>query len=139
MCLKLNNGKIGALRDRLTCPAKFFMKCHLYILKNNKGKHYIGITSLQPIKRLDRHNNGDVVSTAFGRPWKLIYFETYSNYEQARIREKQIKSWHGGNAFRKFISASAGSSNGRTTDSGSVYLGSNPSPAAVDIKKNLAG
>ena len=27
----------------------------------------------------------------------------------------------------------AGSSNGRTTDSGSVYLGSNPSPAAIRL------
>ncbi len=27
----------------------------------------------------------------------------------------------------------AGSSNGRTTDSGSVYLGSNPSPAAKSL------
>src|SRR3989344_3621071 len=33
----------------------------------------------------------------------------------------------------------AGSSNGRTHPSGGWYLGSNPSPAALGRKKNLAG
>ncbi len=96
---------------RLTCPAKF-MKCFVYILKNKKGKHYIGITKLKPEIRLLRHNKGEVCGTKFGRPWKIIYIEKYDNYKSARTREKQIKSWKGGNAFKKLVSGVAGSSNG---------------------------
>lgn len=44
--------------------------------------------------------------------------------------EKKIKEWKGGNAFKKFLSKIAGSSNGRTMDSESINPGSNPGPAA---------
>ena len=108
---------------------------YLYILKNAKGRYYTGITSLRPEERLLRHNKGDVYSTKFGRLWELIYTETFENFEQARGREKQIKSWKGGNAFRKLISKAAGSSNGRIHDSESWHLGSNPSPAALEKKR----
>ena len=63
-----------------------------------------------------------------------MYFEKYNTYEEVRLREKEIKSWHGGNAFKKLIGKTAGSSNGRTHPSGGWYLGSNPSPAALPIK-----
>ena len=36
-----------------------------------------------------------------------------------------------------FVPRSAGSSNGRTADSGSAYLGSSPSPAALGVKIRL--
>ena len=71
------------------------MKCYLYILKNVQNKHYVGITKLSPEDRLKKHNKGDVYSTKFGRPWKLIYAEKYNDMRLARKREKQIKSWHG--------------------------------------------
>ena|SRR3990167_10088745 len=111
------------------------MKSFVYILENRKGKRYVGITGLLPELRLLRHNKGDVKSTRYGKPWKIIYIEEYTNYNSARSREKQIKSWHGGNALKKLIDTSAGSSNGRTAAFGAVYLGSNPSPAAVSMKK----
>lgn len=120
------------MRDRLTCPAKFM--AFLYILQNENKKYYIGITNLSPNERLKRHNKGDVYSTKLGKPWKLIYIEKLNFIQEAREREKKIKSWKGGNAFKKFISKAAGSSNGRTTDFGSVYLGSNPGPAALEKK-----
>lgn len=90
------------------------MKCCLYILKNQLQKFYVGITRLDPTVRLKRHNRGDAYSTRLGTPWELIYAEAFDSYINARIREKQIKSWHGGNAFRKLIAGAAGSSNGRT-------------------------
>jgi len=77
------------------------MKCFVYILKNRKGKHYTGITKLPLKARLLKHNKGDIYSTRSGRPWYLIYAESYNSYESAREGEKQIKSWHGGNAFKK--------------------------------------
>ena len=125
------------LGDRLACPANSrgeihsFM-CYLYIIKNNKCKYYVGITGLSPETRLLRHNKGDVYSTKFGCPWELIYFEEYVNMFEARKREKQIKSWHGGNAFKELLLNAAGSSNGRTAASGAVNLGPNPSPAALN-------
>ncbi len=114
------------------------MRCRLYILENFKDKYYIGITKLDLEKRVEKHNRGEVFSTKFSRPWKLFYFEEYKTYQEARKREKEIKSWHGGNAFKKFLRIAAGSSNGRTADSESVNLGSNPSPAAMR-RKNFGG
>ena len=111
------------------------MKCFVYILITKDGKHYVGITKLSPNERLKKHNGGNVYSTKFDRPWRLIYFEECDSYQSARLREKRIKSWHGGNAFKRLIARSARSSNGRTADSGSAYLGSNPSLAAVAIRK----
>ena len=108
---------------------------YLYILKNKFSKHYIGITGLNPVRRLERHNKGDVASTKNHKPWELIYFEEIGNFKEARNLEKKIKGWKGGNAFKKFLSKAAGSSNGRTSDSESEYLGSNPSPAALARKR----
>lgn len=109
---------------------------YLYLLKNSRGRYYTGVTNLNPEQRLERHNKGDVLSTKFSRPWFLVYIETFKSLKEARIREKQIKSWKGGNAFKKFlkdkVSTFRGSSNGRTADSGSVNLGSNPGPREVD-------
>ena len=108
---------------------------YFYILKNEKGRRYVGITTLRPDGRLLRHNRGDVYSTHNGRPWSLAYSEWFDTLLEAREKEKLVKSWKGGNAFRKFLSKTAGSSNGRTMDSESMYLGSNPSPAALDGKQ----
>lgn len=107
---------------------------YLYILKNKLNRYYVGITKLHPNKRLKRHNQGAVYSTKLGRPWKIIYIEQYINYEEARKREKQIKSWKGGDAFKNFISRVARSSNGRTQRSGRWNLGSNPSLAALGMR-----
>ena len=115
------------------------MKCYLYILKNAKNKHYIGITELLSKDRLIRHNKGDVYSTRFGRPWKLIYTEKYDDMKLARNREKQIKNWHGGATLKRFLNKSAESSNGRTPAFEAVYLGSNPSSADLFRNKNLTG
>ena len=89
------------------------MQCFLYILENQKGKHYIGITKLHPEERLSRHNKGDVLSTRHGAPLILVCVEKYDNYQEARKREKQIKSWHGGATLKRFLHKAAGSSNGR--------------------------
>ena len=121
------------LLDRLACPAKLMVS--LYILKNNLEKYYVGITSLPVADRLKKHNNGDVYSTKLGKPWTVIHAEKFTDFASARTREKKIKSWHGGNAFKKLIANATGSSNGRTWDSESHYLGSNPNPVALAQNK----
>ena len=125
------------LRDRLTCPAKFVP--YVYILKNSSNKFYTGITALTPEERLIRHNKGDVISTKNGKPWALIYFEEFDTLQEAREKEKLVKGWKGGNAFKKFLSKPAGSSNGRMQLSESCHLGSNPSPAGLERNKEKFG
>lgn len=110
----------------------------LYILENKNGKHYVGITSKSLSERVNKHNRGEVFSTKFFKPWKLIYFERYNTFKEARIREIQIKSWHGGNAFKKLLDRAVGSSNGRIHGSGPWHLGSNPSPTAL-FKSKFGG
>ena len=109
---------------------------HLYILENKDKKHYIRITNFLPKKRLEVHNKGKVYSTKLNKPWHIIYLENFDSLETARVREKQIKSWHGGNAFKKLVAEAAGSSNGRTVAFGAINLGSSPSPAASAGSKN---
>ena len=96
------------------------MSVNLYILENNEEKHYVGITKLDVLKRLERHNDSDVFSTKFGKPWKVIYSKEYPDYQTARVKEKEIKSWHGGSTFKKFVATAGGSSNGRTPAFGAV-------------------
>ena len=76
---------------------------NLYILKNKDNKYYVGITKLEVSKRLNRHNKGDVKSTKENKPWKIIYTENFVSMDKARKREKEIKSWKGGNTFKKLI------------------------------------
>lgn len=103
----------------------------VYILENRYGKYYVGITSLGPESRLARHNQGRVYSTKFGKPWTIIHREKHISIKAARIREKEIKSWHGGNAFKKLVHRAVGSANGRQTGSEPVNPGSNPGPTAL--------
>ena len=74
-----------------------------YILKSlSKNKYYIGSTE-DLTNRLNYHNSGKVRSTKAFRPWEIIYFEKRNTKSEALKREKQIKSYKGGNAFKKLI------------------------------------
>jgi len=78
---------------------------YVYILKSIKipEKYYIG-HSENIVKRLNRHNLGLVRSTKFARPWKVIYRKKFISKADAYKREMKIKSFKGGNAFKKLIS-----------------------------------
>jgi putative endonuclease len=67
---------------------------YVYVLQNNKSKWYIGSTK-NLRKRILRHNSGKNKSTKHGIPWKLIYYEACLNKEDARAREKYLKSGMG--------------------------------------------
>ncbi len=68
---------------------------YVYLLLNKKSNRwYIGSTkNLQ--KRILNHNSGENKSTKYGIPWKLIYCEVSLNEEDARAREKYLKSGMG--------------------------------------------
>ncbi|NQU16646.1 MAG: GIY-YIG nuclease family protein, partial [Candidatus Saganbacteria bacterium] len=74
----------------------------VYVLKNKEGKHYIGCTN-DLNERLCDHNSNKNRSTKNKGPWHTIYFEKFNKKEKAFIREKQIKSYKGGEAFKKLI------------------------------------
>ena len=73
-----------------------------YILKSLGGKYYIGSTS-DVMARLKFHNSGLQRSTRSRIPFQIILFETYSSKKEALKREKQIKNWKGGEAFKRLI------------------------------------
>jgi len=67
---------------------------YVYVLQNKKGAWYIGSTR-DLRKRILRHNSGNNKSTKHGIPWKLIYYEAGLDKEDARAREKYLKSGMG--------------------------------------------
>ena len=75
----------------------------VYILKNSiSGRHYIGSTN-DIERRLSEHNRGQTKSTRQEGVWEVIYTEEFENALEAKQREKLIKSYKGGNAFKKLI------------------------------------
>ena len=75
----------------------------VYILKSEAyTRYYIG-HSHNTAERLVTHNNGTVRSTKAYRPWKIVYSEPFANKQEAYKRERQIKSYKGGEAFKKLI------------------------------------
>ena len=76
---------------------------YVYILKSLKDESfYIGYTA-DLDDRLRRHNKGDSRYTRNHRPFELIHTESYDSRSEAIRREKQIKSYKGGAAFRKLV------------------------------------
>ena len=75
----------------------------VYILKSTiTGKYYIGYTDNLDI-RIKHHNAGRNTSTKYGVPWNLVYSESFNNRTDAWKRERQIKLYKSGEAFKKLI------------------------------------
>ena len=75
----------------------------VYILKSQiADKHYIGSTKNLE-ERLQRHNQGRNKWTKRHKPWEVIHTEEYDTKKEAQKREKIIKSYKGGKAFKKLI------------------------------------
>jgi len=76
---------------------------YTYILRNNTNKRfYIGTTkNLQ--RRIKQHNRSKRRSVAHFGKYELILYEKFDTLKEARRREKQIKSYKGGNAFKKLL------------------------------------
>ena len=70
------------------------MRCFVYILKNEKGRHYVGHTE-NINARLAEHNEGSVKATKNQRPWRVEWFCCFRNKEHAVAFEKYLKSGSG--------------------------------------------
>lgn len=68
---------------------------YTYVLFSLKDrKLYIGSTAnLQ--NRFKRHNSGEVISTKYRRPLKLIFYEVFLTSAEAKSREVYLKSGAG--------------------------------------------
>jgi putative endonuclease len=68
---------------------------YTYVLKSLKDLLlYIGSTDNLK-RRFKEHSNGEVQSTKYRRPLKLIFYEAFSNREDAICREKYFKTTKG--------------------------------------------
>jgi putative endonuclease len=75
----------------------------VYILQSQTSqRYYIGQTN-NLSDRLIRQNSGRNRSTKFGGPWKVIYQEEFKKRAELMKREKEIKSYKSGNAFKKLV------------------------------------
>ena len=79
------------------------MSYYVYVLQSLKdGKYYIGSSS-DVDARLNFHNSGLQRSTKNRIPFKAVYKEICADKLAALSREKQIKSYKGGEAFKRLI------------------------------------
>lgn len=68
-------------------------KWFVYIIKCLDGSYYIGRT-WKPELRLDQHISGlGGKYTAKHGVKSLVYLEEYENFEDAKLREIQLKGW----------------------------------------------
>ena len=86
------------------------MEYYTYVIRSlTSGRHYIGSTN-DIERRLRDHNRGKNRSVRGRGPFELVLVETYGSRADAERREKQIKSYKGGEAFRRLIAVSTPSS-----------------------------
>lgn len=73
----------------------------VYVLQSKKdNKLYIGYTENLE-NRFSLHLNGRVLSTKNRRPLELIYYEAYTNQQDAKKREVFLKSGSGHRFLKK--------------------------------------
>lgn len=76
---------------------------YVYVLLSLKdGKFYTGLTT-NLRKRLQEHARGEVKSTQFRRPLKLIHYEYFINEEDAKAREVFLKSGFGREQLKRAL------------------------------------
>jgi len=63
---------------------------------------YIGYTN-DLRKRLEKHNRKLNFSTKSDTPWKLIFYEAYLNEEDAKRREKYLKTNQGSRLLKRML------------------------------------
>jgi len=76
---------------------------YTYIIQSLKTKkYYIGSTK-DLNRRILEHNSNNTQSLMNKGPFVVVYKEIYLNVTDARKRERQIKSYKGGSAFKKLL------------------------------------
>ncbi len=76
---------------------------YTYILQSKKDMEFYTGSTKDLKLRFDQHNKGLVASTRDRRPFNLIYYEACVDKDDARRREKYLKSYHGKMYIRRRI------------------------------------
>ena len=75
----------------------------VYIIYSDKiDKFYIGY-SANVNDRLVKHNQKSYGFSNTGKPWRLVYSESYLTKKEAMLREKQLKDWKNRERIEKLI------------------------------------
>lgn len=78
--------------------------CCYILLSSKSHKFYFGSTNNLE-GRLKLHNSGQVQSTKYGLPWKLVWYSNFETEKQARDFELYLKSGAGkAFAYKRLIS-----------------------------------
>ena len=73
---------------------------YVYVLHSTLDNGlYIGY-SIDVKRRLNQHKTGLSFATSYRRPWKLIYYEAYTDEADAPGRERYLKSGGGRRLLR---------------------------------------
>lgn len=76
---------------------------YVYILESIKNQSlYIGYTT-DLGKRFEEHNRNLNFSTKANAPWEVIHYEAYRNKDDARRREKYLKTSQGGRLLKRML------------------------------------
>ena len=66
---------------------------YVYVLQSiNNRKLYYGYTN-DLKRRFKEHNDGKNFSINHYRPYRLVYYEAYTDERDAKLREKQLKKF----------------------------------------------
>ena len=76
---------------------------HVYVIQSVKNKQYYTGCTRCVEKRIRQHNEGKTRSLKGRGPFQLVLQENYDHLGEARKREMQIKSYKGGDAFRRLV------------------------------------
>lgn len=80
------------------------MKYSYVLLSDIDGEFYIGSTG-DLRQRLQQHNKGQVRSAAYRRPLRLIYYEGCLCADDARRRERYLKTGRGGRYLKQRLAS----------------------------------
>jgi len=84
-----------ARNDSKSCLETTNMVYYVYAIKSLKRNYiYVGLTQDFRV-RVNQHNNGRSKTTRSYRPFEIILIEEYKSRQEARIREKHLKSGEG--------------------------------------------
>ena len=81
---------------------------YVYLLRSKKDGHWYTGSAIDLRKRFQDHQNDRVYTTKGRGPFELIYYEACLNEQDARQREKYLKSGMGKrylkNRLKRFLS-----------------------------------
>lgn len=76
---------------------------YVYVIQSEKNNElYVGYTK-DLRKRLEEHNCGQNFSTKPYLPWQLIHYEAYLNEDDAKRREKYLKTSQGSRLLKRML------------------------------------